>query len=255
MSTPSTIFTSCRIAPLMEPVAKYPPSSTGVVHSTVTAGMGTRPSAIAAQLVKTIISGVSTKGMNRTGLNTMGRPNTIGSLILNSMGSAANRDKFLLLRRRLKSRTAISWHTEVPQPPIATNTSKNVLLKIPVACPPAAILPALRATAGTKRCWVTDSRTSVPWMPKNHSTLDRSTKSSILPRERPILEKKPLIRLTNNICVLWTPNSFTRHRLSTANTKMTRMAGIIVEMALLNSTSAPSAYRRTWPVRRRLSQQ
>ena len=70
------------------------------------------------------------------GFRITGNPNTINSLTLNTIGTAANFDNLRLLYFLLNTKMATNRDIVHPQPPIKINTSKNGFVKISVGSSP-----------------------------------------------------------------------------------------------------------------------
>ena len=134
----------------------------GTVHCTAWVVTGTSPSTTARLLVQVAINGTSRKGMSRVGLSTSGSPNTISSLILNSTGAAASLARRRLLGCRPATRTAMTRHRQVPQPPIITKVSRKDLVYISVGVCPAASKAWLTARPFSNIRWVTASSMLLP---------------------------------------------------------------------------------------------
>ena len=88
MHIATTINTILNTAPRQDCVTKKPLIIGGVVHGTAIVAAGTNPHFVAKNAIVTLTIGVKINGTNKTGFNTIGKPNNNGSLILNNPGAA-----------------------------------------------------------------------------------------------------------------------------------------------------------------------
>ena len=98
--------------------AQEAPMGPGVVQGVSDTTRSTRPRSRANQARVALIMGTRMKGRKNTGFMTMGAPNSMGSLILNSEGSSPSLPTDFRVRLRLRS----AIHTRgsvLPVPPIS----------------------------------------------------------------------------------------------------------------------------------------
>ena len=107
-----------RAAKMLPPVARYAKTPGGITHGTATNVGGIKPIFVKPKAIAAVIGGIINQGITYSGFNTIGRPNVIGSLMLNNPIGAPSFAIVLESSRFEKSRIAIIKPSVIPEPPI-----------------------------------------------------------------------------------------------------------------------------------------
>lgn len=94
------------------------PSGAGIDHGSIATARSRTPRWVKYQAIQAFISGTKRNGSRKTGFMIIGKPNNIGSLMLNSEGSRPIFPTLFSCRERLRIAINTSGSVE-PMPPIS----------------------------------------------------------------------------------------------------------------------------------------